>query len=333
MLFDCESTVVITKFNSLSDSALIGYCQNFGKIIRWSMKTSTQANEPYALIMFATISSATSILSHSNHTIDGVHVLILNYQQHVNRHSSVKKPANLKSLTKKKKYISDGKERKSMDYDQIMQENIALKHEIANLNQLLVNAHIACDEYQVLQKKIEAEQILTNKFKLEYGVLIESYESRLKQLSLSLSSRKTIKNEHIDIDCQRNHLEQHSFEMKIRKDRMEQTQISLDKDKRNNTSLNAKLIEDADQFFITINELSNQYICMKKQNEHLSSCIQDFQANLYPNVRLKSKLIDSNINQSDQENINNNKETNDINEENMEITIKEEPKLAKITCS
>ncbi|CAF4163367.1 unnamed protein product [Rotaria magnacalcarata] len=205
--------------------------------------------------------------------------------------------------------------RKSMDYDQIMQENIALKHEIANLNQLLVNAHIACDEYQVLQKKIEAEQILTNKFKLEYGVLIESYESQLKQLSLSLSSS----------------LEQHALEMKIRKDHVEQTQIN--KDQRKNTSLNAKLIEDADQFFITINELSNQYICMKKQNEHLSSCIQDFQANLYPNVRLKSQLIDFNINQSDQENNNNNKETNDINEENMEITIKEEPKLAKITCS
>ncbi|CAF3065969.1 unnamed protein product [Rotaria socialis] len=295
MLFDCESTVVITKFNNLPDSALIGYCQNFGKIIRWSMKTSTHANEPYALIMFAKISSATSIRSRSNHTIDGVHVLIINYQQYINPHSSVKKPANLKSLTKKKTKRSDNKERKSMDYDQIMQENIALKHEIANLNQLLVNAQITCDEYQVLRKKIEAEQILINKFKLEYGVLIESYESRLKQLSLSLSSNK---------------------------------------DRRKNASLNAKLIEDADQFFITINELSNQYICMKKQNEDLSSCIQDFQANLYPNVRLKSQLIDFNINQSDQENNNNsNKERNDTNEENMEITIKEEPKLAKITCS
>ncbi|CAF2038643.1 unnamed protein product, partial [Rotaria magnacalcarata] len=303
MLFDCESTVVITKFNNLSDSALIGYCQNFGKIIRWSMKTSTHANEPYALIMFAKISSATSIRSRSNHTIDGVHVLIINYQQYINMHSTVKKPANLKSLTKKKTKRSDNKERKSMDYDQIMQENIALKHEIANLNQLLVNAQITCDEYQILRKKIE------------YGVLIESYESQLKQLSLSLSSS----------------LEQHALEMKIRKDHVEQTQIN--KDQRKNTSLNAKLIEDADQFFITINELSNQYICMKKQNEHLSSCIQDFQANLYPNVRLKSQLIDFNINQSDQENNNNNKETNDINEENMEITIKEEPKLAKITCS
>ncbi|CAF4462456.1 unnamed protein product [Rotaria socialis] len=261
MLFDCESTVVITKFNNLPDSALIGYCQNFGKIIRWSMKTSTHANEPYALIMFAKISSATSIRSRSNHTIDGVHVLIINYQQYINPHSSVKKPANLKSLTKKKTKRSDNKERKSMDYDQIMQENIALKHEIANLNQLLVNAQITCDEYQVLRKKI-------------------------------------------------------------------------DKDRRKNASLNAKLIEDADQFFITINELSNQYICMKKQNEDLSSCIQDFQANLYPNVRLKSQLIDFNINQSDQENNNNsNKERNDTNEENMEITIKEEPKLAKITCS
>ncbi|CAF4368428.1 unnamed protein product, partial [Rotaria magnacalcarata] len=243
MLFDCESTVVITKFNNLSDSALIGYCQNFGKIIRWSMKTSTHANEPYALIMFAKISSATSIRSRSNHTIDGVHVLIINYQQYINMHSTVKKPANLKSLTKKKTKRSDNKERKSMDYDQIMQENIALKHEIANLNQLLVNAQITCDEYQILRKKIE------------YGVLIESYESQLKQLSLSLSSS----------------LEQHALEMKIRKDHVEQTQIN--KDQRKNTSLNAKLIEDADQFFITINELSNQYICMKKQNEHLSSCI------------------------------------------------------------
>jgi hypothetical protein len=43
MFFDRESTVVITKFNKLSESALTTYCQNFGKVIRCFIKNPAQA--------------------------------------------------------------------------------------------------------------------------------------------------------------------------------------------------------------------------------------------------------------------------------------------------
>ncbi len=42
MFFDRESTVVITKLNNLSESVLTTYCQNFGKVLRCFIKTSTQ---------------------------------------------------------------------------------------------------------------------------------------------------------------------------------------------------------------------------------------------------------------------------------------------------
>ncbi|CAF3214065.1 unnamed protein product [Rotaria sp. Silwood2] len=191
--------------------------------------------------MFAKISSAISILSHCNHTIDGVHVLILKYHQHINKLSSVKKPSNLMSLTQKNQTLSDNNGSKSVDFYQIMQENIAFKQEIANLNQLLFS------KYQT-----------------------------------------------------------------------------------ENTLLNDKLIEDADQFFISINELNNQFSCMKNQYEQQPSCVQDFQANLYSNIRLKLKLIYYKMNKFDREN---NNKTNDLNVENMEITIEIEPKLSEIAYS
>lgn len=43
MLFDRESTIVITKINNLSESALTGYCQKFGTVIRCVIKPSSQS--------------------------------------------------------------------------------------------------------------------------------------------------------------------------------------------------------------------------------------------------------------------------------------------------
>jgi len=42
MFFDRESTVVITKLNNSTESVLTAYCQNFGKVLRCFIKTSTQ---------------------------------------------------------------------------------------------------------------------------------------------------------------------------------------------------------------------------------------------------------------------------------------------------
>ena len=43
MFFDRDSTVVITKINNLSESALNTYCQNFGKVVRCFIKTAAQS--------------------------------------------------------------------------------------------------------------------------------------------------------------------------------------------------------------------------------------------------------------------------------------------------
>ncbi|CAF3901801.1 unnamed protein product, partial [Rotaria sordida] len=42
MFFDRESTVVITKFNNLSESVLTNYCKSFGNVLRCFIKTSNQ---------------------------------------------------------------------------------------------------------------------------------------------------------------------------------------------------------------------------------------------------------------------------------------------------
>ncbi|CAF5010720.1 unnamed protein product, partial [Rotaria sp. Silwood1] len=83
-----------------------------------------------------------------------------------------------------------------------------------------------------------------------------------------------------------------------------------------NALLNAKLISREQQFDIRFKELNNKYMNVKKQYEHLSSCIKDFHAKLYPKKRLKSELKDDTINKSDRESSN---KSNDSNDDIMEI--------------
>ncbi|CAF4920903.1 unnamed protein product, partial [Rotaria sp. Silwood1] len=59
--------------------------------------------------------------------------------------------------------------------------------------------------------------------------------------------------------------------------------------------------------------------------EHLLSCIQDFQAKLYPNMRLIPESKECNMNKWDQRN---NNETNDSNEDIEEIVMEVEPTLS-----
>jgi hypothetical protein len=71
----------------------------------------------------------------------------------------------------------------------------------------------------------EAEQALTSRLKLEYVDMVESYETRLKQLSTSSSLK--IKEEPTDCHSQKPNLANHLLEMQVMKDRLEQAQIDL----------------------------------------------------------------------------------------------------------
>ncbi|CAF3963582.1 unnamed protein product, partial [Rotaria sp. Silwood1] len=104
-----------------------------------------------ALIKFTETSSVTSILSHPNHIINGIHVSMENYHCDIN---SIQKSSSLKSLTKQNQSKSNNnhdKKSKRINYNKIMRENLTLKHDIANLNQVLIEAQayakIACNAY------------------------------------------------------------------------------------------------------------------------------------------------------------------------------------------
>ncbi|CAF1397002.1 unnamed protein product [Rotaria sordida] len=196
-----------------------------------------------------------------------------------------------------------------------MRENLTFKHDIANLNQAFVEAQvytkIACDAYKVLREKFDVKQAVTKKLKLECATVSESYEARLKELSPSLVSssraiteQDKIKEEPIDLDSQRECIEKHLNEMKIIKDHLEQAQR---------------------QFENRHKELNNWYRRMKKQYEHLLSCIQDCQAKLYLNMRLKPKSKECNMNKSSQ---GNNNKTNNSNEDIEEIFMQVKPTLS-----
>ncbi|CAF3374838.1 unnamed protein product [Rotaria sp. Silwood1] len=345
MFFDRESTVVITKFNNLSESVLTTYCKKFGTVLRCLIKTSTQSRnkDPYALIKFAEASSVSSILNHRNHTINGVHVVMRTYHQDTNNSSSTQTPPSLMSLTQQNQSLSsnnnnnnnnNNNDPKPTNYDQLVQENHALKYEIGNLQKSLLEAQTysktAYDTFQVLREKFEAEQALTNKLKSEYAAMVESYEARLKQLpsssSVSSSIKTTVKDkikeEPMDCNSHTKHSTNNALEMQIIKDHLEQAQIDLGKCQTENALLNAKLISREQQFDIRFKELNNKYINVKKQYEHLSSCIKDFHAKLYPKKRLKSELKDDAINKSDREGRN---KSNDSNDDIVEIVMQVDP--------
>jgi archaellum component FlaC len=290
MHFDRESTVVITKINNLSESVLTHYCQNYGKILRIFIKSAaqTRSKEPYALIKFADELSVRSILSNRNHTINGTHVLIRGYHQDSTNTSSSQSLSTLTSLNQQNQ---NGQ--KPANYDQILQENHSLKHEIANLQKSLAEAQIysktAYDTFQALREKFEAEQVLTNKLKSDYADMIASYEARLKQSVKSIDNER-IKDEPIDCDSQKTNLANYFLEMQVMKDRLEQAQIDLGKCQTENAILNAKLLSREQKSDLRYKELNNEYTRMKRQYDHVSSCIQDFQSKLYHHKRLKTEV-------------------------------------------
>ncbi|CAF2272640.1 unnamed protein product [Rotaria magnacalcarata] len=360
MLFDRESTIVVTKFNNLSESVLTAYCQKFGSVIRCLIKTSTQSRnkDPYALVKFAEISSATSILSQRNHIINGIHVVMRTFQQDKSNNNNASLTQTLPSsmsLNQTNSLVSNNTTtdttnttttnnnnnnnsngQKPLDYDKMFQENQVLKYDIANLQKSLMEAQAysktAYDTFQVLREKFEAEQILNNKLKLEYTAMVESYEVRLKETPLPpssstsssvQSSNKAINKDKVKEEPIDNHSQVNlSIEIQRIKDHLEQAQIDLGKCQTENTLLNAKLISREQQFDIRFKELNNQYVRMKKHYEHVSSCIKDFHTKLYPKKRLKTETKDENINKSGR--VNENK-SNDSNNDIVEIIMRVEP--------
>lgn len=117
-----------------------------------------------ALIKFADITSVTSILSHRNHTVNGTHVNMRSYHQDTNNSSSTQSLPSLMSLTQQNKTSSNNNKnnnstnaQQSIPYDQIVQENLALKYELTNLQKSLTEAQTysktAYDTFQVLREK------------------------------------------------------------------------------------------------------------------------------------------------------------------------------------
>ncbi len=316
-----------------------------------------------ALIKFADASSVTSILSNRNHTINGTHIVMRGYHQETNNSGSL--PSLMSNFQQNQSSSNNTNGQKSAPYDQIMQENLTLKYEISNLQKSLAETQIysktAYDTFQALREKFgnkknflfsqiilslfflfkESEQALTNKLKLEYSEMVESYEARLKQFSGSSSvkpiERDRIKEEPIECDPQKANSANYLLEMQVMKDRLEQAQIDLGflfprssifllivdflflgKSQTENAILNAKLFSREQQSDVRFKELNSQYIRMKKQYDHISSCVKDFHSKLYQRKKFKTESKEEMMNTSDREN-------NDSNDDIIEVIMQIEP--------
>ena len=105
-----------------------------------------------ALVKFTSVSSATAILNNPNHTIDGTHVVVRAF------HPEVRPPGSISSAPQNQPLVTNnGNQPKTSHYDQVIQENLALKYEIGNLQKSLAEAQIysktAYDTFQALREK------------------------------------------------------------------------------------------------------------------------------------------------------------------------------------
>jgi hypothetical protein len=75
--------------------------------------------------------------------------------------------------------------------------------------------------------RVEAEQMLTSQLKSAHALAIESYENRLGQVSLSMSTstvNEHVKDEPMESNCQTTNC---SLQLKQMTDRLEQVQIDF----------------------------------------------------------------------------------------------------------
>lgn len=96
--------------------------------------------------------------------------------------------------------------------------------------------------------------------------------------------------------------------------------IFIGKCQTENAILKAKLLSREQQSDLHFKDLNNQYTRMKKQYEHITSCVKDFHTKLYQKKRLKTELKDEIMNKSDGEN-------NDSNDDIVEIIMQVDPKV------
>jgi hypothetical protein len=109
-----------------------------------------------ALIKFAEASSVSSILSHRNHTINGTHVLMRSYHEDKTNSVPAQSLPSLMGLNQQNHKSSNNTPTQA-HYDQIIQENHALKYDITNLQKSLTEAQTysktAYDTFQILREK------------------------------------------------------------------------------------------------------------------------------------------------------------------------------------
>ena len=89
----------------------------------------------------------------------------------------------------------------------------------------------------------------------------------------------------------------------------------LGKCQTENAILNAKLLSREQQSDGRLKELNIQYIHLKRQYDHLSSCIKDFQSNLYQRKRFKTEMKEEVSNQLN----------DDDNDDIVEVIMEDEP--------
>lgn len=106
---------------------------------------------------FAEASSVAAIISHRNHTINGTHVVMRSYHDDRPAHPS----SNAAGSNFPPGFHANQNIQKNphamRNYDQLVQENQGLKHEIATLQKSLTEAQAysktAYDTFQVLREK------------------------------------------------------------------------------------------------------------------------------------------------------------------------------------
>lgn len=286
MHFDRDTTVVITKINNLSEVALTNYCHKFGKILRCLVKSAnqTRTKEAYALIKFAEPSSVSSVLSNRNHTINGTHVVMRSYHQDGSQ-------PNVPPLMSQNPNTSA-----KIVHEQLVQENQSLKQEINTLKQTLVETQVysrtAYDTFQALREKFDAERELTTKLQSDYDAMVQSYETRLKQAKeTSTNNTNIVKEEPMDCVQKKINTDNYLIEIQVMKERLDQAQIELGKCQTENAILNAKLQSRDQQFDQRYKELNGKYSRLKKQHEHVFSCIDEFHTKIYPDKSIKTETV------------------------------------------
>lgn len=313
-----------------------------------------------ALVKFTSASSVAAILNNPNHSIDGTHVVVRTY------HPESRTPGSISSATQNQPLVTNnGNQPKTSHYDQVMQENLALKYEIGNLQKSLAEAQIysktAYDTFQALREKFGKNNLTCWSVEPRYSTALvisrgrTSLDQQTERRACSedrvirgpfetiaipgeeyeregQSQRRTDGFRFLsDESLLRNARDQRSLRTGSTRLRFVHGKrdllsielcLCLGKCQTENAILQAKLVSREQQADARWKELNDQYTRVKKQYDHVSSCIKDFQSKLYYRKRLKTERKDEPLNRSNEKCSEN---SHDSNDDIVEIVMQVEP--------